>query len=238
MKKFLAIMAILLAVLFLILQFILPRVVENILKEQVINSTVAAEADVALSSNPNFRIALGEIDRVHATAAAGKIGEINFKNLTLDGEKIRLDVLELLFPSKDLTSQLRMQKILKHANKIELRGVVTDEELKNFIAAKDDNFQNTQVSIKPEGASASARAKFFGRTVDIEIAGNFIVSNGDVYFHMTNLSSNSIFKRVNPDFFYTDIKVLDSANLPLGLKFDSVELREGEAVVTAITAVQ
>lgn len=238
MKKFLAIMAILLAVLFLILQFILPRVVENILKEQVINSTVAAEADVALSSNPNFRIALGEIDRVHATAAAGKIGEINFKNLTLDGEKIRLDVLELLFPSKDLTSQLRMQKILKHANKIELRGVVTDEELKNFIAAKDDNFQNTQVSIKPEGASASARAKFFGRTVDIEISGNFIVSNGDVYFHMTNLSSNSIFKRVNPDFFYTDIKVLDSANLPLGLKFDSVELREGEAVVTAITAVQ
>lgn len=238
MKKFLAITAILLAVLFLILQFILPRVVENILKEQVINSTVAAEADVALSSNPNFRIALGEIDRVHATAAAGKIGEINFKNLTLDGEKIRLDVLELLFPSKDLTSQLRMQKILKHANKIELRGVVTDEELKNFIAAKDDNFQNTQVSIKPKGASASARAKFFGRTVDIEISGNFIVSNGDVYFHMTNLSSNSIFKRVNPDFFYTDIKVLDSANLPLGLKFDSVELREGEAVVTAITAVQ
>lgn len=238
MKKFLAIMAILLAVLFLILQFILPRVVENILKEQVINSTVAAEADVALSSNPNFRIALGEIDRVHATAAAGKIGEINFKNLTLDGEKIRLDVLELLFPSKDLTSQLRMQKILKHANKIELRGIVTAEELKNFIAAKDDNFQNTQVSIKPEGASASARAKFFGRTVDIEISGNFIVSNGDVYFHMTNLSSNSIFKRVNPDFFYTDIKVLDSANLPLGLKFDSVELREGEAVVTAITAVQ
>lgn len=238
MKKFLAITAILLAVLFLILQFTLPRVVENILKEQVINSTVAAEADVALSSNPNFRIALGEIDRVHATAAAGKIGEINFKNLTLDGEKIRLDVLELLFPSKDLTSQLRMQKILKHANKIELRGIVTAEELKNFIAAKDDNFQNTQVSIKPEGASASARAKFFGRTVDIEISGNFIVSNGDVYFHMTNLSSNSIFKRVNPDFFYTDIKVLDSANLPLGLKFDSVELREGEAVVTAITAVQ
>ena len=238
MKKFLAIMVILLAILALILQFILPSTIETILREQIINSTVATEADVSLSSNPNFRVALGEIDRIHATAAAGKIGEINFKNLTLDGEKIRLNVMELLFPSKDLTSQLRMHKVLKHADKIEMRGVVTEEELKNFIAAQDDNFQNTQVSIKPDGASASARAKFFGRTIDLEIAGNFIVSNGDVYFHMTRLNSNSILSRVNIDTFLTDIKVLDSANLPLGMKFDSVELREGEAVVTSTTAVQ
>ena len=238
MKKFLAITAILLAVLLCILQFILPRTVETILKEQIANSTSATEIDVSLNSSPNFRIALGEIDRVHATAAAGKIGEIDFKNLTLDGEKIRLDVMELLFPSKDLTSQLRAQKILKHADKIELRGIVTEEELKNFIAQKDDNFQNTQVSIKPEGATASARVKFFGRTVDLEIAGNFVVNGGDVYFHMTRLNSNSILSRVNIDTFLTDIKVLDSANLPFGIKFDSVELREGEAIVTATTAVQ
>lgn len=238
MKKFLAIMVILLAILGLILQFVLPSTVETILKDQVINSTSANEVDVSLSSNPNFRIALGEIDRIHATASAGRIGEINFKNITLDGEKIRLDVMELLFPSKDLTAQLRTQKILQHANKIEMRGVVTDEELRNFIANKDDNFENTQVSIQPGGASASARVKFLGRKIDLDIAGTFLVNGGDVYFHMTRLNSNSILSRVNIDTFLTDIKVLDSANLPLGMKFESVEMREGEAVVTAVTSVQ
>ena len=238
MKKFGALIVILLLLIAAILQFILPRTVENILATQIINSTAATESEVLLSSNPSFRISLGEIDRIHATATSGRIGEINFKNLTLDGDKIRLDVMELLFPSKDLTSQLRAQKILKHADKIELRGIVTEEELKNFISQKDDHFQDTKVSITPEGASASAKAKFFGRTIELDIGGNFIVVNGDIYFHMTRLNSNSILSRVNADTFLTDIKVLDSANLPLNLKFDSVELRDGEAVVTAVSTVQ
>ena len=238
MKKFLALIVILLAILGLILQFILPRTVETILKEQITNSTSATAVDVSLNSNPNFRIALGEIDQVHATAEAGRIGEINFKNVALDGEKIRINVLELIFPSKDLTSSERTRRILKHANKIEMRGVITDEELKNFIASKDDHFKNPQVSIKPEGATATATVKFFGRTIDLDVSGTFLVNGGDVYFHMTRLNSNSIISRVNIDSFTTDIKVLDSVNLPLGMKFDSVELRNGEAVVTAITAVQ
>jgi hypothetical protein len=146
--------------------------------------------------------------------------------------------MELLFPNKDLSAQQRQQNILKRANKFELRGVITEEELKTFIATKDKNFENTQVTIKPEGAFASARAKFLGRTIDLDIAGTFIVQNGDVYFHMTHLNSNSILSRVNTDAFMADIKVLDSSKLPLGLKFDSVELREGEAVITAVSTVK
>lgn len=238
MKKFLALIVILLVILAALLELVLPSTVESIVAEQIVNATSATAVEVSLSSKPNFRIAMGEVDRLHATAAAGRIGEIDFKNLTLDGDKIRLDVIELLFPNKDLSSKERERKTLKHADKIELHGVVTEEELKNFIAAKDENFENTQVKITPEGASAAATAKFFGRTIDIDIAGNFLVRNGDVYFHMTNLNSNSILRRVNVDIFLTDVKVLDSANLPLGLKFESVELRDGEAVVTATGKVQ
>ena len=238
MKKFLAVIVILLVIVAVIGGIFLPRTVESIVEQQIVNATSATAVDVSLTAKPNFRIALGEIDRVHATAAAGRIGEIDFKNLTLDGEKIRLDVMELLFPNKDLSPQLRTQRILKHADKIELRGIITEDELKKFIADKDDNFENLQVSIKPEGAEASAKAKFFGRTVDVEIAGNFLVQNGDIYFHMTRLNSNSILSRVNADTFLADIKVLESANLPLGMKFESVEMREGEAVITAISTVQ
>ena len=238
MKKFLALIAILLVILAALCELVVPRTVESIVEDQIVNATSATAVDVSLNSKPNFRIAMGEIDKVHATAAASRIGEIDFKNLTLDGEKIRLDVLELLFPNKDLSAQERQHRILKHADKIELRGIITAEELKNFIVTKDKNFENPQVTIKPEVAEASAVAKFLGRKIEINVAGTFLVENGDIYFHMTKLNSNSILSRVNVDSFMTDIKILDSSNLPLGLKFESVELRDGEAVVTAISTVK
>ncbi len=238
MKKFLILTLILLAVIIAAGGLVLPRMVESVIEQQIVNSTSSTAVDVSLTSTPNFKIAMGKIDKIHATAAAGLIGEVAFKNLTLDGESITLDVMELLFPNKDLSAQQRQQNILKRANKLELRGVITEEELKTFIATKDKNFENTQVTIKPEGAFASARAKFLGRTIDIEVAGTFIVQNGDVYFHMTHLNSNSILSRVTADTFMADIKVLDSSKLPLGLKFDSVELREGEAVITAVSTVK
>ena len=238
MKKFLALSAVLLVLIALICEKIVPRTVESIVTEQIVNATFSTAVDVSMSSTPNFKIAMGQIDKLHATAAAGRIGEVAFKNLTLDGEKISLDVMELLFPNKDLSAQERQRKILKHANKIELRGIITDEELKTFIIDKNKNFENLQVIIKPEGAFASARAKFLGRTVDIEVEGNFLVNNGDIFFHMTKLNSNSILSRVNADTFMVDVKVLESAKLPLNLQFDSVELREGEAVVTAIGTVK
>ena len=238
MKKFLALTVILLVLLAVICEKIVPRTVESVLEEQIVNATSATAVDVSLSATPNFRIAMGEIDKIHATAAAGRIGEVDFKNITLDGEKIRLDVPELLFPNKELSADKRQRKILKHANKLELRGIVTAEEIKNFIAAKGDKFENAQVTITPENATATAKVKFFGRTIDLDVAGVFLVNNGDIYFHVTKLNSNSILSRVNADTFMVDVKVLESANLPLGLKFDSVELRDGEAVVTAVSTVK
>lgn len=238
MKKFLALTAILLVMLAALCEVVVPRTVAGILEEQIVNATSATAVDVSLSATPNFKIAMGDIEKIHATAAAGRIGEVDFKNITLDGEKIRLDVMELLFPNKELTSQDRQKKILKHANKLEMRGIITAEEIKNFIAVKSDKFENAQVTITPESAAATAKVKFLGRTIDLDVAGNFIVNNGDIYFHVTKLNSNSILSRVNADSFMVDVKVLESAKLPLGLKFDSVELREGEAVVTAVATVK
>ena len=235
MKKFFAVIAVLLiAAVALCIKF-LPNMVEAYTTEQIVKATSASAVEVSLTSTPNFKIATGQIDKLHATADAGYIGDVAFKNLTLDGENISLDVMELLFPNKDLPPKDRQKKILKRANKIELRGIITDEELKNFIIAKNDKFENLQVTMTPDGAFASACTKFLGRTIDLEIAGIFIVNNGDIFFHVTNLNSNSILRRVNADTFMVDMKVLDSAKLPLNLQFDSVELREGEAVVTATT---
>ena len=234
MKKFFALIVILLAILAVLLNFVLPVTVANILEEQIANATAANYVDVILSSNPNAKIAVGEIEKIHATADAGKFGDINFKNLPLDGEKLSLDVPEMLFPSKNLTAADRVHKILKHADKIELHSVITEDALRNYIVERENKLESPVIKITPTAINASARAKFLGRNVDFEVSGVLAVVNGDVFFNATHIDTNSILRRVNLDTFVADVKILDSSKLPLGLKYDSVELRDGEVVVTAI----
>ena len=235
MKKFLTLMAFLLSVLLILLEIVLPRTVENILQEQITKSTLTQEVDVDLSSSPNAKIALGEIDKIHAAASQGRIGEIDFTNLSLDGEKIQLDMREILFPSDELKDKERIDKILKSVDKLELHGIIGEEDLKNYIARKVDKLENSEIKITAEEVRATGQIKIIGRTADVDVAGIFIVDNGDIYFRATHLNvKNALLRHVNLDRFLGELKIVDSANLPLNLKFDEVELRDGEILLTAI----
>ena len=230
MKKFLTLMSFLLIVLLILSEIVLPRTVENILQEQITKSTAAQAVDIDLSSSPNAKIALGEIDKVHAAANSGRLGEIDFQNLSLDGEKIQLDIRELLF-----ANEVNPDKILKSVGKLELHGIIGEEDLKAFIARKVDKLENAEIKIKPEEVSATGQIKIMGRTADIDVAGIFIVDGGDIYFRATHLNvKNALLRHVNLDRFLGELKIVDSSNLPLNLKFDTVELRDGEILLTAI----
>lgn len=238
MRKFFLLMLILLVILAALTNFVLPNIVSNILKEQIVKSTAAQEVDVALSSSPNFKIAFGDIETIHGTADSGRIGDIDFKNLTADGEKIKLDVKELLFPNKDLSAQERTAKILKSAEKIELRGIIGEEDLQAYIMSKTDKLENVKLKITPEEVTVASQIRIMGRLADVDLAGNFFIENGDVYFRLTNLDvRNTIIRHIQLDKFWGDVRILESATLPINLKFDSVELREGEVLLTAVRKV-
>ena len=234
MKKFLVFMMVLLLILVGLLEIILPKTLSNVLEAQIINLTAAQEVDLDLSSSPNLKIAVGNIDKIHAVASSGRIGEVDFKSLTLDGENISVDVPEILFPTENLSSQERTNKILKSADKIEMHGIITAEDLKSFIATKVDRLDNAEIKISPEGITAEGQIKIMGRMADVDMAGTFLEDNGNIYFHGTKLNiKNSILRHVQLDRFFGDVKILDADNLPLNLKYDSVELREDEILITA-----
>lgn len=234
MKKFLVFMAILLFILLCLLEVVLPKTLAGVLEEQVTNATGAQEVDLNLSSSPNFKIIAGFVDEVHGTASLGRIGDVDFKELTVDGEKIQVDISELLFPTEGISAQEHTSKILKSVNKLEMHGIITAEDLKNFIAKKVDRFDNAEVKISPDGIEATGQIKIMGRMAEVEMAGTFIEDGGDIYFRGTNLNvKNSLLRHVQLDKFFGDVKVLDSGNLPLNLKYDSVELREGEILIAA-----
>ena len=234
MKKFLIFMAVLLLILFGLLQFVLPGTLAKVLEEQVTGVTGAQEVDLNLSSSPNFKIIAGHVDKVHGTASFGRIGDVDFKELSVDGENVQVDISELLFPTEGISAQEHTNKILKSVDKLEMHGIITAEDLKNFIAKKVDRLDNAEVKISPEGISATGQIKIMGRTADIDMAGLFIADGGDIYFRGTNLNvKNSLLRHVQLDRFLGDVKILDAENLPLNLQYDSVELREGEILITA-----
>lgn len=234
MKKFLLFMALLFFILVALMEIVLPKSLSNVLSAQISNLTGAQSIDLNLSSSPNVKIAAGYIDKIHAVANEGRLGEVDFKTLTLDGENISVDVLEVLFPTENLSSQERTNKILKSADKIELHGIVTTEDLKSFIEKKVDKLDNAEINISPEGISATGQVKIMGRMADVEMAGNFFESDGNIYFHGTDLHvKSSLLRHVQLDRFFGDIKILDADNLPLNLKYNSVELRDNEILISA-----
>ena len=234
MKKIFIAILIFIAVIAVALELVLPRVVTSMLKEQIAHSTRAKDVELHMYSSPNAKITIGQVDKVHGTANTGKLGDVEFQALTLDADKISVDIMELIFPTDTLNAKQRADKILKSVGNVELNGIITEDGLKNFVESKVDELDSANIKITPQEVSASGQVKIIGQKADVDIAGSFILDNGDIYFHVTGLNvRNALVRHVQMDRFLGDIKILQSEQLPIGLKFSKVQMRDGDVLITA-----
>lgn len=234
MKKILTAILILWIAAVVASEIVLPRVVTNILKEQITKSTHAQDVELNLNSAPNAKIIIGNVDKVYGTATSGEIGDLEFQALTLDAEKINVDIMEIIFPTQGITAQQRNDKILKSAERIELSGIITEEGLKNFVESKVDELKSATIKITPQEITATGQFKLLGRMADVDVSGNFMLIGEDIYFRATKLDvRNTLVRNVQLDRYLGDIKVLESAQLPVGLKFNSVQMSDGQILLTA-----
>ena len=235
MKKILAAILILLIALAAVSEVILPRTVTNILQEQIIKATHAQEVTLNLQSFPNAKILAGFVDKVYATANNAEIGELEFQALTLNGEKLNIDISEIISPTQNLNDKQRTDKILKSAGHVELSGIVTEEGLKNFVEKKVDELNSATIKITPQEITATGQFKLLGRMADVDVSGNFILMDDAIYFHVTKLDvRNTLVRNVQLNSYLGDIKVLESSQLPIGLKFNSLQMSDGEILITAV----
>lgn len=234
MKKFLAFIVVLLIAAGAFIQFAVPKALTNYLKDKVTTATHASEVALTLDSLPSAKIALGYIDNLECTAADATIGELNLKKAQLDGTSINIDIKELLMPTDGISRDEHTNRILKYASKLELSGVITEESLSAFLAEKIDQLKDPQVTMTAEGITAAGKIKILGRDADVEIGGQIVARDGDLYFKMNHINvENAILRRVNLDRFLGDFNITENVKMPFGLQFRKVEMRQGEAFVTA-----
>ena len=238
MKKILLFFGILIALLALLAEVVLPQILTGMLREQVIRLTASQEVNLSLDSTPRFLIAAGRVDSVHCDAANGKIGDLETASLNLEGSDVKVDMPAILFGLKD-GKKLAVDEVLKSVGNVELKGVVTEDNLKDFLMKRFSQLEELQIKITPETINAVAKARILGRAADIDLDGVVIADGGSLYFRATGFNiHNALLRHVQLDNFFADLKLVDADQLPLNLQFTDVELQEGQAVLTAIRTVQ
>ena len=233
MKKILAFFGILIVLLLVLAQVVLPQILT-----QVIKLTASDAVSLSLQSTPRFMIAAGRVDEVNCEVAHGKIGELDADSLSLNADKIQVDMPAILFGLKD-GKKLAVDEVLKSVGNVEMRGIITEGNLKDFLTKKFSQIEKLEMKMTPETINAQATARVFGRAADVDLDGIVIADGGDLYFRATRLNiHNALLRHVQLDSFFTDMKIVDSAQLPLDLQFTGVELQDGQAVLTAVRKVQ
>ena len=234
MKKFLAVIVVLLIAAVAFVQFAVPRALTNYLKDKVTTATKAQDVTLSMDALPSAKLALGYVDKVHCTAADATIGELNLKRAELNGTTLHIDIKEILMPTEGISREEHTNRCLTSAGSLELSGVITADSLRDFLAQKVDQLKDLQVTMKPEGITAEARVKILGREADVQIGGQIIAREGDLYFQMNHINvENAILRRVNLDKFLGDFNLTEQVKMPFGLQFREVKMQEGEAFVKA-----
>lgn len=137
-------------------------------------------------------------------------------------------------PTDGISREEHTNRVLQSAGTLELSGVITEDSLRDFIAQKFDHLKSPQVIMTPEGISAAGKIKILGRDADVQIGGQIIARDGDLYFQMNNINlENAILRRVNLDKFLGDFNLTERVKMPFGMQFREVEMRQGEAFVKA-----
>ena len=237
MRKFLIVIGVLFIILAVLTEIVLPQILTGMLKERLIVLTNSQEVNLSIDSSPRFLIATGRVDKIHSDVQNGKIGELNTTSLSLDGENIAVNMPTLLFSDhKDENGRkLTVEDYIKSIGKVEMTGVINEENLKDFLMQKVSKLDNLNLKMTKDEITATANVSIMGRSADVEISGIIIADDGDLYFRMTKLNvRNALLRHVQLDRFFGDIKIVDSDKLPLNLKFDSVEMQDGQTVLKAL----
>lgn len=234
MKKFFAALIILLIAVGAFAQFAVPKALTNYLKDLVGRVTATQEISLKLDSLPAAKMAVGYVDSLHCETDDATIGDLKLKQAVLDGSAIHVNIKEIIFPTDGISREEHTNRCLHSAGSLELSGIITAEALQNFLGEKVSQLREPKVTMSPEGITAAAKVKILGRDADVQIGGQIIAREGDLYLHMTHINiENAILRRVNLDKFIGDINLTQSVRMPFGLQFRSVEMRQDEAFVKA-----
>lgn len=199
------------------LEFFLPALMANMLKDYLRKEADdIAYMNIKIRSFPAIKMLRGKIDRAYI-----EIEGLSIDNLYLD--KLDLQYRDILLKEDGFTGL-----------NTGLEAVITAEAINDYIQAKFPELEAFQFQIEPEQVALEGRISIFEMLLDVQLSGNLAVSDQrEVYFIPDNFRVENINIPVNLlkayieglDFSFD----LEELNIPLAL--NEIKLYSGYAIL-------
>ena len=225
LRKGLTILGLLFIILIVSSETVFPWLVRATVQTKLSQKAATDDVQATLGSTPSALLMLGNIQQLDVVMHQAKIGQVYLRELTLSGSDVQLDMSALL---REEGIQVR------RADKLELKGIVDADNLREVLSRKVDKIENVQVAIHPDKVQVTANAKVFGRVADIELDGQVVEDSGSLYFLMTRLDmKNTRLGTARLGDLFGNIQLAAPDRLPLGMKVRQVQQTEGAIIITA-----
>lgn len=225
MRRFLIVLAAVLAVLAAFSQLVLPGLLEKRLGSSIRSVLQAENVTVDMEAMPGMRLLAGHADSIDIVADKARLGDIQVEKLTLYGEDVQADFSAL---------EKRDGSAIRSAGKLELTGTITQQALQEMLEKKLDKVENLHAVMDRDKLTASGQVKLMGRTADIHLEGRVLAKDGGLYFHMTQLDiRNAVFGQAVLGNFFGDILLFDMGSSPVRAEIEDVEQHDGYVVIKA-----
>ena len=203
--------------------FAIPNVVSHMITESLRDRTGAQDVQLSITESPC--LVFGEIGALDGVMREGRIGKLFVRELTLTGTNLRFDMGALL-SERQLT--------LTEAERVEMRGVVDEDAIRELITNAADKFADVAVTVQPGNVLATAKTRAFGQTFEVTLEGSFAIESGDLYYKATRISARGLgLNALSLDGIFPDVLVARADTLPFGLAFETVEAKDGVVILTA-----
>ena len=224
MKKFLMIVGCLLLLLVGLAEAVLPKICAGALGRVLQQALKTDTVTVSTRTFPASRLLFGHIGDIDAEAENGRLGNLPTKKLSLHGECVQMPYDVLWHQNFAITD----------ADVLTLEGVVTEENLADFLNNEVKEIDDAKVNITKEQVVADATTKVMGRSADVHIEGVFFIEDNKIALRLTHVKVKKIFfgRDLTANFFER-IDLYDFNRLNMPVELDEAVHEDGQVVLKA-----
>lgn len=202
----------------------LPKIASGALEVAIRNALKTETVDVRARTFPASRLLFGHIGDIDIEAENGMLGNLRAAKLTLHGECVQMPVDVLLHNNFAITD----------ADVLTLTGIVTEEDLADFLNRDIKEIEDAKVKITKDKVLADAVTKVMGRSAEVHIEGVFFIEDNMICLRLTNVTVKKVFfgRDLTANFFdRIDIYNFNRLNMPVEL--DEAIHGDGEVLLKA-----
>jgi len=204
-------------------QFVLPWLVSDFIARSVGDQMQSEQITAKVTKNPAFLMLNGKFDEVAISAVKAQTGRLVFQEMDVAISAASIDMPALF---------LDRRLVLASAGKIELSGVITQEELSRYLNANVKYVKNAVVTVRDGRVVIDAQLVVIGPVVlKVTLDGRIVGDDRQIRFVTEKFSLDDRLSGNISGALLTEIPLADLRKLPFAVGVREIVMEQGRIVV-------